>query len=425
MQRAAFQSSLSLVLMGLLPLLACGGDDGGNEEVGETSTATDTMSESSSTDAEESSSTDASSSTDDATDVTDTTESTTESTTDATDTTESTTDATDTTESTTDATETGEPDVCGDGMITGSEVCDDGTNDGSYGGCNPDCAGLAAYCGDAMVNGPETCDDGANPELDDGCFDDCTVPASCLDILEYDPMVGDGEYVIAPAGGQDAPFPVWCDMTNDGGGWTLAMRFAPAMSEFNFYSMHWTNQSLVNEAVIDPMDASDGKFAVYDVIPGDAIRGCLRNPMDMSYGCKAYDLPATTTLLDLFTSVEVGSDITMKGLYFNEMQPEMLEWLAIQGRTLAEASIPNVAYVRVGINIDDDQSCYDARVRFGLVLNNEATISTLNDAAGFGAQSYFTSGCDLGPGVDSGWRTGAGFAAGPNVYSTAGHIWIR
>lgn len=419
MQRTVLQSSVSLVLLGLLPL-ACGGDDGGNEEVGETSTATDTTSDSSTTDAEESSSTDAS--TTDATDTTDTTESTTESTTDATDTTESTTDATDTT---TDTTETGEPDVCGDGMITGSEVCDDGINDGSYGGCNPDCAGLAAYCGDAMVNGPETCDDGANPAVDDGCFDDCTVPSSCLDILEHDPMVGDGEYAIAPDGSMDAPFPAWCDMTTDGGGWTLAMRFAPAMSQFNFYSMHWTNQSLVNEGVLDPTDASDGKFPVYDVIPGDAIRGCLRNPMDMSYGCKAYDLPATTTLLDLFTSVQVGSDVAMKGLYFNETQPEMLEWLTIQGRTLAQASIPNVAYVRVGINLDDDQTCYDARVRFGLVLNNEASISTLNDAAGFGAQSYFTANCDLGPGVDSGWRTPAGFAAGPNIYSTAGHIWIR
>ena len=55
----------------------------------------------------------------------------------------------------------------------------------------------------------------------------------------------------------------------------------------------------------------------------------------------------------------------------------------------------------------------------------KAVARTLNDAAGFGAQSYFTAGCDLGPGVDSGWRTPAGFAAGPNIYSTAGHIWIR
>ncbi|MBK8265043.1 MAG: hypothetical protein IPK80_27395 [Nannocystis sp.] len=68
--------------------------------------------------------------------------------------------------------------------------------------------------------------------------------------------------------------------------------------------------------------------------------------------------------------------------------------MTIQGRTLGEASVaPN--YVEVGINIDDDQSCYDARVRFGLVLNNEANVITLNDAAGFGAQSYYTAACDV------------------------------
>jgi cysteine-rich repeat protein len=29
---------------------------------------------------------------------------------------------------------------CGDGIVTLDEACDDGVNDGSYGGCNPDCS---------------------------------------------------------------------------------------------------------------------------------------------------------------------------------------------------------------------------------------------------------------------------------------------
>jgi hypothetical protein len=65
----------------------------------------------------------------------------------------------------------------------------------------------------------------------------------------------------------------------------------------------------------------------------------------------------------------------MKGLYFVEAQAEKLKWLTIQGRTVAEASIATRTTSRSGVNIDDDQSCYDARVRFGLVLNNEANIS--------------------------------------------------
>jgi hypothetical protein len=59
------------------------------------------------------------------------------------------------------------------------------------------------------------------------------------------------------------------------------------------------------------------------------------------------------------------------------------------------------------------------------VLNNENTVITLDDAAGFGAQSYYTVACDLQPGVASPWRTASGFAAGPTMYNTPGHIWIR
>ncbi len=54
---------------------------------------------------------------------------------------------------------------CGDGTVESPETCDDGINDGSYGGCTSNCL-LAPYCGDGIVNGPEQCDDG----IDDGSY---------------------------------------------------------------------------------------------------------------------------------------------------------------------------------------------------------------------------------------------------------------
>ena len=42
---------------------------------------------------------------------------------------------------------------CGDGIQSGTEECDDGTNDGAYGGCNPDCS-EAPRCGDGVLDGP-------------------------------------------------------------------------------------------------------------------------------------------------------------------------------------------------------------------------------------------------------------------------------
>jgi fibro-slime domain-containing protein len=53
--------------------------------------------------------------------------------------------------------------LCGDGMVEGNEQCDDGTNNGAYGGCEPGCMARAPYCGDGIVQSPpEDCDDGSN-----------------------------------------------------------------------------------------------------------------------------------------------------------------------------------------------------------------------------------------------------------------------
>lgn len=51
--------------------------------------------------------------------------------------------------------------TCGDGVVwAGMEACDDGVNDGAYGGCNAGCGALAPFCGDASVQMQELCDPG-------------------------------------------------------------------------------------------------------------------------------------------------------------------------------------------------------------------------------------------------------------------------
>lgn len=49
--------------------------------------------------------------------------------------------------------------VCGDGILSFGEECDDGVNDGGYGECAPGCK-LGPFCGDGMVQAPEQCDPG-------------------------------------------------------------------------------------------------------------------------------------------------------------------------------------------------------------------------------------------------------------------------
>ena len=61
--------------------------------------------------------------------------------------------------------------VCGDGIVSLGEECDDGTNDGGYGECDPGCK-VGARCGDGIEQEGEDCDDG-NRFDGDGCGSAC------------------------------------------------------------------------------------------------------------------------------------------------------------------------------------------------------------------------------------------------------------
>jgi fibro-slime domain-containing protein len=72
--------------------------------------------------------------------------------------------------------------ICGDGIVVRGEVCDDGKNDGSYGGCMPGCKKRAPFCGDAIVQmPPEKCDDGVNLSEYGGCAPGCVLGPYCGD----------------------------------------------------------------------------------------------------------------------------------------------------------------------------------------------------------------------------------------------------
>jgi len=96
--------------------------------------------------------------------------------------------------------------ICGDGIVAGDEICDDGVNDGSYGSCMPDCT-PGPRCGDGDVDSPpEECDDGVNLStysFDDmpGCAPGCVLGGYCGDGdiqslfgEECDDGVNDGSY---------------------------------------------------------------------------------------------------------------------------------------------------------------------------------------------------------------------------------------
>lgn len=76
---------------------------------------------------------------------------------------------------------------CGDGIVAGDELCDDGDDNGSgYGFCTEECL-PGPRCGDGEKNGDEQCDNGVNlggyvrESTDDACAPGCVLPARCGD----------------------------------------------------------------------------------------------------------------------------------------------------------------------------------------------------------------------------------------------------
>jgi fibro-slime domain-containing protein len=76
--------------------------------------------------------------------------------------------------------------ICGDGVLEGDEVCDDGKNDGSYGSCAADCKSRGPYCGDNKITSPpEACDNGVNAATygnnTQQCGPNCQIAPYCGD----------------------------------------------------------------------------------------------------------------------------------------------------------------------------------------------------------------------------------------------------
>ena len=306
------------------------------------------------------------------------------------------------TEGTTDATTgstTGEP-GCGDGVVDDGEECDDGNDDDSD-ECTSLCA--APTCDDGIKSGDESdldcggscdaCDLGQLCAGDDDCGQgqciagSCQSAVSCKELKALDDALADGLYVIDPDGeGPNPEAEVYCDMTSEGGGWTLIMKSIDA--NFAYDDPLWENAELVAE---DDYDfEGDGKLSKYRsflLVGFQELRSSY--PDDFSNGY-TYDLGQPFLhAQELFSGdgIETGTELIA---YWNDSVPPTAKQFGCTNNInsgINQKKYLGVAFINGGGGCD-----WNGGSRFGQRVN--ANHGGTGNHAGQGWGAYSTIGGD-------------------------------
>jgi len=142
--------------------------------------------------------------------------------------------------------------------------------------------------------------------------------ASCKAIKTAAPSATDGVYTIDPDGpGGNAPFDAYCDMTNNGGGWTLIMK-GTKDNTFNYEANYWTTSNTLNPTDLS-LTVGSAKYPSFNTLPFTAIRGCV-------------DHATTNCLMHTFGSSKSSAVALFTGGYLNE-GVTMSEFNTAFGRT--------------------------------------------------------------------------------------------
>ncbi len=191
--------------------------------------------------------------------------------------------------------------------------------------------------------------------------------ASCKDILTTKGG-SNGIYTIQPAGVSNA-FDVYCDMTTDGGGWTLLMKSDGNTSTFQYSANYWTSANTLNTN-------SPG------ILPGEAKYNSF-NYLPIT------EIKATFPTLNLFMK-ETVVQTTALSLFqnTNSLATRAAAWQKFQDWGLNTSLPYQNGYKEYGFNLNCTSS---ARVRWGWMWNNEAICSSNDVSSGIGMTSRFST----------------------------------
>ncbi|MBN2799239.1 MAG: hypothetical protein JXX28_08855, partial [Deltaproteobacteria bacterium] len=246
----------------------------------------------------------------------------------------------------------------------------------------------ACYVPSGYVGTPGDCEDlilAIHPGVDevcDGLDNDCdgvadnrdavlgtaaACPARhCADVLENVDDASDGAYWVDSIG-STAPYLAYCDMSTEGGGWTLALKADGTQPTFSYDAAYWTNTSLLNPTSAD-LSHTQAKLEPFLSMPFSEVMAGIAYPIDTSG-----DLFLTTLVLP-----QGGS--SLRSLFSGGYVATTQGRAAWKGLMAGSSLQPNCN--KEGFNVYHSYS----RVRVGIYANQEGDCGSPDSRLGIGGQ---------------------------------------
>jgi hypothetical protein len=290
---------------------------------------------------------------------------------------------------------------CASGVCDGvaltctAPACNDTVKNGSE--TDVDCGG--AVCASKCAVG-KAC--AASSDCNNGICEAnaCRLPKSCNERKTAVAGSTDGVYSIDPDGaGAGAAYDVYCDMTNDGGGWTLAIKADGAQTTFGYDQALWTDASTFGSAAFDATEAKLQSFSdlAFTNMRIALVTGGVTNT--------AVIPQVATSLKDLFSGPYVMTAVTRAG------------WKNLVPGSSLQANCNNEGFNSLTV-ADSNWS----RVRIGILGNEQNDCTSPDSWIGIGAVGAPCNGGNL---TSVGNVAGCGADNGDVVIQSFGYVFVR
>jgi hypothetical protein len=326
--------------------------------------------------------------------------------------------------------------TCGSNLVQCGVACVDGKNDPTHCGASGDCTGANAgvQCdnGKSCVAGSCVCSGGkstcgaacvdtaSDAKNCGGCGNVCQgtcvnggCATSCANLRALNKNTPSGAYMIDPDGiGPGGAYKAYCDMTNDGGGWTLALKAdgASASSNFLYGGALWTNATTLNAGTVD-LSRSEAKYASFSQIVASSVRLVIADT-----SANANNPPTHAQVITL------GSPSTLLGLVSGNFTSTAIgrgAWI-----TLGNGGAP-----QLNCNVEGFNAYFappSSRARIGLLGNSQNNCNTPDSAIGFGISVGPGNTCyTKSPSYAVGVIGGGTCAAGGADRTYFGYVYVR